>query len=636
MKNIYLSICAIVVATTSFAQKNDVKTVECSDNTSKFHWYTSNENTSKASPFWTDDLSDASLWTMTDYAHSGTQNWVIGTAVPAGQYSAPMGAIASTTASNGFAMYDSDNLSTSATNAQDATLAFNNSIDCSLYQYVNLSFESYHRLFHDSVFLEISNDNVNWDRYQVHADLGVNDASDNPELISVNISATAGNQSTVWFRFRYEGEWDYAWMLDDVSLAETPDNAASISDAVQGGWWVNYLNVASGSLAGFDFTFQTPTQLAVNPYSFEAVLHNDGVGAQNMVLNAEVFNDQGTSVFTSTSNSMVLDMSHLVDTFACNNTFTPTANGVYEMRLWGTGDSIVTDTAILMSVVNDYIYGRDWDQAAGTWRVARDCGGMILGTTLDIYANETVYALQVHIDDESVVGTPLYVVLYENDPAGGDPIYLTQSDDYTLTANDLDNWISVPFDGGEDVYAGTSYLAAVGGYASPTDTFKVNISGESQSGCYIQDNGCDLNSANPFGTWYGISDIPMIRMDFDPSSGTPQSFDCVGISCIDPGTGNGAYSDYFDCQAVCNPTGLEELKSNISIYPNPSNGVFVIELDGVSKYDVTVYNVLGQTVLSTLTNTMITTIDLSSFDKGIYMLEVSNSESTITEKIIVE
>ena len=608
MKKIYLSICAILVAAPSFAQQNDVRTVECSDNTSKFHWYTSNENTSKAPPFWSDDLSDASLWTMTDYAHGGTQNWVIGTAPPAGGFSDGMGAIASSTAANGFAMYDSDALATSAANAQDATLAFNNSIDCSAYQYVNLSFESYHRLFHDSVFVEVSNDNLTWDRYQVHADLGVNDASDNPELISVNISATAGNQATVWFRFRYEGEWDYAWMLDDVSLAETPDNAASISDAVQGGWWVNYLNVASGALAGFDFTFQTPSQLSVNPYSFEAVLHNDGVGAQNMVLNAEVFDNQGNSVFTSSSDPMILDMSHLVDTFACNNTFTPTANGVYEMRLWGTGDSIVTDTAILMSVVNDYVYGRDWDQAAGTWRVARDCGGMVLGTTLDIYANETVYALQVHIDDESVVGTALYVALYENntDPAG-DPIYLTQSDDYILTANDLDNWISVPFDGGWDVFAGTSYLAAVGGYASPSDTFKVNISGESQSGCYIQDNGCDLGS-NPFGTWYTISDIPMIRMSFEQP--TPSSVENV-------------------------------ISGEFNVYPNPNNGIFTVELNNIKAddYKILVTNVLGQEVyvstkeVSTLISEK---IDLSDLSKGVYMLEVSNSESTITEKIIVE
>ena len=239
----------------------------------------------------------------------------------------------------------------------------------------------------------------------------------------------------------------------------------------RGGWWVNYTNVASGALAGFDFTFQTPSQLAINPYSFEAVLHNNGVAAQNIVLNAEVFNDQGTSVFTTNSNSILLDMSYSVDTFACNNTFTPTSNGVYEMRLWGTGDSVFTDTAILVSVVNDYVYGRDWNQAAGSWRVARDCGGMVLGTSLDIYANETVYALQVHIDDESVVGTPVFVSLYEND-AAGDPVYLTQSDDYTLTANDIDNWITVPFDGGQDLFAGTSYLAAVCGYASPIDTFK--------------------------------------------------------------------------------------------------------------------------------------------------------------------
>jgi len=188
MKKIYLSICAILVAAPSFAQQNDVRTVECSDNTSKFHWYTSNENTSKAPPFWSDDLSDASLWTMTDYAHAGTQNWVIGTAAPTGQYSAPMGAISSTTAANGFAMYDSDALATSAANAQDATLAFNNSIDCSAYQYVNLSFESYHRLFHDSVFVEVSNDNLTWDRYQVHADLGVNDASDKFNLGQISSS----------------------------------------------------------------------------------------------------------------------------------------------------------------------------------------------------------------------------------------------------------------------------------------------------------------------------------------------------------------------------------------------------------------------------------------------------------------
>ena len=608
MKKIYLSICALVVVATSFAQQNDVKNTDFSDQTSKFHHYTSTDDVNKAVPFWTNDLSDASLWTMTDIANSGTQNWVIGTAVPAGSYSAPMGAIASTTAANGYAMYDSDALATTAANVQDATLAFNNSIDCSAYQYVNLSFESYHRKFQDSVFLEVSNDNINWDRYEAHVDLDVNDASDNFELVSLNISATAGNQANVWIRFRYEGQWDYAWMLDDVSIAETPNNAASISEAVLGGWWVNYANVAGGALAGFDFTFQTPSQLSANPYSFEAVLHNDGVAPQNMVLNAEVFNDQGTSVFTTTSNSMLLDMSYNVDTFACNNTFSPSSNGTYETRIWGTGDSIGTDTAILMSVVNDYTYGRDWNQASGYRGVARPCGGMVVGTTLDIYADESLYAIQVHIDDESVVGTSIYVALYENDPTpNSDPIFISQSDDYVLTPADLDNWVTVPMDGGQDLFAGTSYLAAVGGIASPVDTFQVNLSGESQGATgWIQDNGCTLGSG-AFGDWYWLSNIPMIRMSFDPAT--------LSVDNL--------------------------IEGDFNVYPNPNTGVFTVELNNIKAddYKISVTNVLGQEVYTSASSLNIISsqrIDLSDLDKGIYILEISNSEVTISEKIIIE
>ena len=204
MKKIYLSICAILVAGPSFAQQNDVRTVEYSDNTSKFHWYTSNENTSKAPPFWSDDFSDASLWTMTDYAHAGTQNWVIGTASPTGQYSAPMGAISSTTAANGFAMYDSDALATSAANAQDATLSFNNSIDCSAYQYVNLSFESYHRKFQDSVFVEV---------FQVNP-TSVDITSDTSIAIGEQLQLWANTSGTKSF------EWDPG---DDLNCSNCAD-----------------------------------------------------------------------------------------------------------------------------------------------------------------------------------------------------------------------------------------------------------------------------------------------------------------------------------------------------------------------------------------------------------------------------
>ena len=71
-------------------------------------------------------------------------------------------------------------------------------------------------------------------------------------------------------------------------------------------------------------------------------------------------------------------------------------------------------------------------------------------------------------------------------------------------------------------------------------------------------------------------------------------------------------------------------------YPNPTNGIFTIKLGEVANYDVTVNNVLGQTVFSTSTNGMNTIIDLSSFDKGIYTVELKDENAIYTEKIIVE
>ena len=50
-----------------------------------------------------------------------------------------------------------------------------------------------------------------------------------------------------------------------------------------------------------------------------------------------------------------------------------------------------------------------------------------------ICIDETLYGLQVHINDQSIPNTPVFVVLYEDNPSG-DPLYLTQSDDYYLTS----------------------------------------------------------------------------------------------------------------------------------------------------------------------------------------------------------
>ena len=66
-----------------------------------------------APPFWSNTFSNPSDWTMVDLIYGGLQNWVISTTGPVGSFSAVLGAISSTSASDGFAMYDSDALNSS-------------------------------------------------------------------------------------------------------------------------------------------------------------------------------------------------------------------------------------------------------------------------------------------------------------------------------------------------------------------------------------------------------------------------------------------------------------------------------------------------------------------------------------------
>ena len=137
--------------------------------------------------------------------------------------------------------------------------------------------------------------------------------------------------------------------------------------------------------------------------------------------------------------------------------------------------------------------------------MGRSCGGMVLGVKYDILDDDTLFATQVHINDQSVVGSQIFAVLYELD-ANNNKIYLTQSNSYFIQSSDLGNWTNIPFNNPYLLNSGTSYLMGVGGYASPTDTNFINISSNWATGqtAFIQDNGCNIGQGG-FGHWYWLS-----------------------------------------------------------------------------------------------------------------------------------
>ena len=80
---------------------------------------------------------------------------------------------------------------------------------------------------------------------------------------------------------------------------------------------------------------------------------------------------------------------------------------------------------------------------------------------------------------------------------------------------------------------------------------------------------------------------------------------------------------------------------SFNVYPNPSTGLFHINVQDMSNEPVTlsVFDALGRVVTSyqtTISNDDATIrLDLSSFTKGVYLLQLQSSQGQITEKIMV-
>ncbi|HLP10641.1 MAG TPA: T9SS type A sorting domain-containing protein [Flavobacteriales bacterium] len=113
-------------------------------------------------------------------------------------------------------------------------------------------------------------------------------------------------------------------------------------------------------------------------------------------------------------------------------------------------------------------------------------------------------------------------------------------------------------------------------------------------------------------------------------------------------TANGSYavivtnndcSDTSSCTTI-STVGLNDytLSNLLSIYPNPTNGLFTIDgtYTGLKSGKVTVLNVLGEPVYTGTINSLKTSIDLSGVMKGIYFVRIETATGKVVKKITRE
>mgnify|MGYP003948777787 CR=1 FL=1 len=548
----------------------------------------------KGVTLWSDDMSDSTAWIITndptgtpahtccDWAWSNDVN-----ASPRAEF-VPFG---HTTAANGFMMVNSDAAGGSAT--QNAHIYSADTLDLTAEANIVMTFEQATRKYAEQYFVIYSTDNGStWGEVEVNTSWGTNTNSGNPEVVQVNMSSYIGGQDSVRIGFKYVGQWDWFWAVDDVAIS-TPDN---YDLSLDGSYWgsVGYW----GPRLPY---YQIPTA-QVAPIDFSGTVTNLGAVTQDSVV---FYAHSGTYTGMSAGDTLLAGG---YDTLDCTTQFTPAGTvGANVVDMYVVGDSTdanpANDSLMGAATINvtDYIYARDkGSYESGSYNQGE---GFEAGNIFDIYQTADLGAIDVHIHPGANEGANFYVKLYSIDPTSGDFVYVDESNEHTITAADLDATLTMTLlNGLSTLNAGESYLVVAGshGDGGATNDLVIGTSGtsEAQTTYYY-----DMTNT----TWYYSTTTTMVRMNFQ---------------------------DY---------SSINEVESNfgLSVYPNPSSEEttisFVADNEDVS---IVITDMAGKEVYSSVSKSSVGTrnisINTSNFNGGVYVIKLSSNNSVAIKNLIVK
>jgi hypothetical protein len=126
-----------------------------------------------------------------------------------------------------------------------------------------------------------------------------------------------------------------------------------------------------------------------------------------------------------------------------------------------------------------------------------------------------------------------------------------------------------------------------------------------------------------------------IPITYTPPTATPDSVNIIAFSSAGntPQVGSALYLDDLSFEYS---VGVDETETDgiLSVFPNPTTGNVSALLDGESN-TITVYNILGEIIYSQNTSSKNLNIDLSSFEIGVYLLEVNNGNRKYMRKLVL-
>jgi hypothetical protein len=535
---------------------------------------------------WQNDFSDPTDWaTSNDPSHTAG-DWTITTNASAGP-TAALNPAAFTSVANGYAIIDSDAEGPNGT--QNAWIYYTSSINLSSQSNVVLQFQQTHRRYAETTYVIYSLDGgINWGEVEVNAGMTTNTNTTNPAQVQVNLSNEIGGQSSVLIGFKYIGNFDWFWAVDDVKLFTPPLNDLSLDKVLFG---------STGSWGASLPYYKIPLS-QISPIEVSGLISNNGTNDQNNVVFSSTASGSG---FSSGSAGTFLS-SFQTDTISTVSNFTPPSLvGTYTFNssVSGNSESNLNDNSINgpSIEITEHIYARDNGVlSSGSFNQGL---GFEVGNIFDIVATADLVAIDVVINSAAVAGAQMFVKLYSVDAATGDFVYVDESNPYTLTTANLGQKITLPFiSGAATLNAGESYLVVAGslGDGGATNDLVVGTAGISQpqTSFYLDETG----------TLFYTTSTPMVRMVI--CGGAPAINQTLNISECAPyvsptnqtylqsGTYNEVIPNVYGCDSV-------NLTINLTILNSSSNFSATICEGNAFTWNGQQYTQSGQ-YIQTLTN----------------------------------
>ena len=147
-------------------------------------------------------------------------------------------------------------------------------------------------------------------------------------------------------------------------------------------------------------------------------------------------------------------------------------------------------------------------------------------------------------------------------------------------------------------------------------------------------SGADENSDNSI---WGQSVIDLSTLGVVANSSIKLRWEFGSDGC----NGNdGWYIDdivIYNCSQTLSVNDIDFLNKNVRIHPNPSEGIFNIEMKNILNFHYEIFDINGKSITNKIDVTLNSfEINLSKYSKGIYFLKLQSNESVITKKLIIK